>query len=88
MHYDCDEAHIERGELLFLYTDGLVEARVDGVVFGEESLLALFAEPGMDDAETAVSRVVAAVVEFADGRLSDDLALLAIAPADSPIVER
>ncbi len=80
MPFVCAEARIEPGELLFLYTDGLVEARVDGVLFGEHGLLALFAEPGMNDAASAVNRVSAAVVEFAEGRLSDDLALLAITP--------
>ncbi len=80
MTYASAETRLERGEVLFLYTDGLVEARVDGVLFGEPGLLALFAEPGMNDVTVAVERAATAVFEFADGRLSDDLALLAISP--------
>lgn len=78
--YSSARTRLAPGELLFLYTDGLVEARVNGVLFGEAGLLALFAEPGMSDVATAVERAASAVFEFADGRLSDDLALLAISP--------
>jgi len=66
--------------LLFLYTDGLIEARAHGMLLGEEGLLPLFADPAMRDARLAVQRVAAAVVEFTGGLLSDDLALLAIVP--------
>jgi hypothetical protein len=40
----------------------------------------LFADPEMRDARVAVQRVAAAVVDFTGGLLTDDLALLAIAP--------
>lgn len=78
--FDVAEAVLKPDELLFLYTDGLIEARGDGVLFGEPRLLDLFGDPDMREASVAVGRAVTAVRSFAEGRLSDDLALLAIAP--------
>ncbi|MDZ4166183.1 MAG: SpoIIE family protein phosphatase [Coriobacteriia bacterium] len=63
---------------LFLYTDGLIEARSDGVQYGEERLLGLLAElAGATSADT-VRRAVEAAVAFAGARLSDDVAVLAL----------
>ncbi len=73
------ETTLAPDELLFLYTDGLIEARAMGVLFGEPRLRALFNEAAMLDPVTAVQRVAAAVVDFTDGLLTDDLALLAVA---------
>ena len=78
--FDVADTVLKPDELLFLYTDGLIEARGDGVLFGEPRLLELFGDPGMREASVAVGRAVKAVRSFAEGRLSDDLALLAIAP--------
>lgn len=65
-------------EVLFLYTDGLTEARRDGAFYGEERLRALLSTlRGRDPGET-VESVLGNVLEFSDGALRDDLALLAI----------
>lgn len=70
-------------EILFLYTDGLTEARRDGEFYGEERL---FADLGL--AERSSTRdlavgVVTNVMTFARGHLRDDLAILAVARLDS-----
>lgn len=75
-----DEAAVELGPdaVLFLYTDGLTEARRDGAFYGEErlrSLLSTLCDRGPNE---AVETVLANVLEYSDGALRDDLALLAI----------
>jgi len=65
-------------DLLFLYTDGLTEARRDGELFGEERLFELLErERGGSPSET-LEHVVNAVLAFSGGRLSDDVAVLAV----------
>lgn len=75
-----ESARIElgRGDHLFSYTDGIVEARGEEGFFGEERLLDVLDEPAWDGADR-IERVLAAVRAFADGRpLEDDLTLLAV----------
>jgi len=66
------------GETVFLYTDGVTEARrEDGVFFGEERLIReLWISEASEIGEVPV-RVFDAVMEFTGGRLTDDIALLA-----------
>jgi serine phosphatase RsbU (regulator of sigma subunit) len=70
------------GAIVVAYTDGVVEARFDGVLFGEARLDALLAEhralPPGDLAQT----VLAACREWAGGELSDDVALVVIKRAE------
>jgi serine phosphatase RsbU (regulator of sigma subunit) len=71
-------ADLPPGAALVLYTDGVVEARRNGELYGEDRLDALLAERH----ESAASALAAAVAEdareFAGGDLSDDLAVVVI----------
>jgi sigma-B regulation protein RsbU (phosphoserine phosphatase) len=71
------EAHLGTGDLLFLYTDGLTEARREGGMYGEDALLEFLAS-SQGSADDVVGDVVGDVVSFSQGRLRDDLAILAI----------
>lgn len=71
-------AHLGAGDMLFLYTDGLIEARSAGVLFGEERLMTLLGGAGGADPSETVRLTVDAAIDFAGGRLSDDLAVLAL----------
>lgn len=63
------------GDLLFLYTDGITEARRQGREFGEEGLLdALRDASGEEPAQLARS-VYAAARTWCGGRLTDDVAI-------------
>jgi serine phosphatase RsbU (regulator of sigma subunit) len=66
------------GDLLFAATDGLIEARRDGVLFGDERLREILAEHaarlGPDELVAMVHRDVAAWAPD----LNDDLVLLAL----------
>ncbi|WP_433206268.1 PP2C family protein-serine/threonine phosphatase [Dactylosporangium sp. CS-047395] len=66
------------GDAVLLYTDGLVEARRDGELFGAERVRAALAGAGTADAAELVARVHAAVDAFRSGGSDDDLALLAL----------
>jgi serine phosphatase RsbU (regulator of sigma subunit) len=65
-------------DLLFLYTDGLTEARLDQIATSEERLFDLLGELGARPATYVVDKVVEYVMSLAEFHLRDDLALLAI----------
>ena len=65
-------------DLVFLYTDGLIEARGDGTMFGESGLFELLGTVGSDTPQQIVTQVLERVVDFSGGRLSDDVAALAM----------
>jgi PAS domain S-box-containing protein len=65
-------------ETVLLYTDGVTEARsAEGVFFAEEGLLATLGSIDAADIAGLPTTVFDAVMTFSDGRLSDDIALLA-----------
>jgi serine phosphatase RsbU (regulator of sigma subunit) len=76
--YDELRAEVPRGGTLVLYTDGVIEARRGGDIYGEERLDALLGER----AGLPAARLARAVVDdcraFAGGDLADDCAVVAI----------
>jgi PAS domain S-box-containing protein len=72
------EIDIPKGALLLLYTDGLTEARRNGNFFGEAGLAATLAKLGSQPIEELPSALLNEVLSFSDGRLRDDVALLAV----------
>ncbi len=84
MPYADSETFLETDDVLLLYTDGLVEARRDGALFGESRLKELLERCYGLEPEQLVDSVTGAVDEFAGGRLTDDLALLALRRLELP----
>ncbi|HJU37480.1 MAG TPA: GAF domain-containing SpoIIE family protein phosphatase, partial [Gaiellaceae bacterium] len=74
------ESHEELppGASLVLYTDGVVEARRDGELYGDERLDALLAERRELPPRALAGAVAEDAREFAGGDLSDDLAVVVI----------
>jgi hypothetical protein len=69
------------GEVLVLYTDGVTEVRRRArEVFGVAELTALLGECGGLPPDAIVRRVEAAVLTASEGRLRDDVAILAFGP--------
>ena len=71
-------AELASGASLVLYTDGVVEARRDGELYGDERLDELLAERRGLPARALAVAVAEDAREFAGGDLSDDLAVVVI----------
>jgi serine phosphatase RsbU (regulator of sigma subunit) len=71
------EIGLEDGDLLVLYTDGIIEARRDGEFFGDQRLCDL-----VESADVAVeqlpTQILDQVLEFSRGLLRDDVAVLVL----------
>ena len=78
VHFEERTARWRPDSLLFLYTDGLTEARSDGELYGEERLFAHLATEAGLSTDQVVRDVVADVCEFSGDHLRDDLAILAL----------
>jgi serine phosphatase RsbU (regulator of sigma subunit) len=76
--YTQSYAELPPGASLVLYTDGVVEARRDGELYGDERLDALLAERHELSARALAAAVAEDAREFAGGDLSDDLAVVVI----------
>ncbi len=72
------ETRLGEGELLFLYTDGLTEARGADGLYGEERLTELLSTQACHEPQAVVDAAMASVLTYAGGRLNDDVAMLAI----------
>jgi serine phosphatase RsbU (regulator of sigma subunit) len=77
---EYDEAHatLPPGASLVLYTDGVVEARREGDLYGTERLDALLAEHHALPARALAERVAEDARAWAGGELTDDLAVVVI----------
>jgi serine phosphatase RsbU (regulator of sigma subunit)/CHASE1-domain containing sensor protein len=76
--FESESVRLESGDLLFMCSDGVPEARRNGDVFGDERLEALLGSmAGLPPAEL-IEKLEAEVVEFVAGRQRDDLALFAL----------
>jgi serine phosphatase RsbU (regulator of sigma subunit) len=75
-HWLAASLEIEPGDVLVLYTDGVLDARGPDDRFGEDRLAATLA--GTTSAEDAVERIRSALLEFAGTEQDDDTAVLAM----------
>jgi serine phosphatase RsbU (regulator of sigma subunit) len=76
----CETIHLQPGQTLLLFTDGVSEAMdVDGQLYGEERLLAHLASDPGHDAQATTTSVFNAVRRYAEGaKQSDDITLVAV----------
>jgi serine phosphatase RsbU (regulator of sigma subunit) len=71
--------HLAPGDLVVLYTDGVTEVRAGRKeLFGHRDLAALLARCAGLPADSVAQRVQDAVLEAADGRPRDDIAILVV----------
>ena len=69
---------LERGETLLLYTDGVIEAGRPSRLLGEDGLLELCAAAPVLPLAEFLEYIEQAALTRAEGRLHDDIALLAL----------
>ena len=76
--YVESHAELPLGASLVLYTDGVIEARRGGELYGDDRLDALLAERHELPARALAAAVAEDARDFAGGDLSDDLAVVVI----------
>ena len=80
------EVDLDLDDALFLYTDGLTEARGDGEFYGDVRMYeVLLQNTGDRSATSLVEDVITDVLAFSGGRLRDDLAILAVRRPRTPV---
>jgi serine phosphatase RsbU (regulator of sigma subunit)/PAS domain-containing protein len=75
---DRASLRMQPGDLLFLYTDGLSEARRGDVLFGEERVIESVSRHAGESPGEVVEGVVADALAYSEGHLRDDVAVLAV----------
>ncbi|HEY2355431.1 MAG TPA: SpoIIE family protein phosphatase [Gaiellaceae bacterium] len=76
--YSEVQAELPLGAALVLYTDGVVEARREGELYGDDRLDALLAERHALSPRALAAAIAEDAREFAGGDLSDDVAVVVI----------
>lgn len=82
--FTTGETRLGPGDVLLLYTDGVVEARRDREEYGEDRLRDLLASCAGQRADDVAGAVEEAVLTFQSGVARDDIAILAIGPDGGP----
>jgi serine phosphatase RsbU (regulator of sigma subunit) len=80
-HWKMAEIEMEADDILLLYTDGLIEARRDGELFGQKRLEQLLKRKRLSLLRLPYL-ILDQVLAFSGGTLRDDLAILAVSLAD------
>ena len=79
MRYENHGTVLDIGDMIVLYTDGLVEARsTSGIPFGSERLLEAVSRSAEEPAERIPESLFLSAFSHAEGRLSDDIAIVAL----------
>jgi hypothetical protein len=79
---------LEADDVLVLYTDGVTEVRRHRrEVFGTEQLLELLSTCGGLPPDAVADRIEQVVLRASEGRLRDDMAVLALGPSPAPVEE-
>ena len=76
--YAEERARLEPGSVVVLYTDGVVEARRDGELYGEERLDRLLTDARGLPAQELAEEILADCRAFAGGELDDDCAIVCL----------
>jgi serine phosphatase RsbU (regulator of sigma subunit) len=76
--YAEERTRLDPGSTVVLYTDGVVEARRDSELYGEERLDRLLAERRDLSAQELASEILADCRAFAGGELGDDCAIVCL----------
>ncbi len=78
------EDRLQNGDILFVYTDGAIEARRNRELFGEERLVDLIDRLYSTEIRKLPQRVLEKIMDFAKNTMADDTALLAVTRKSGP----
>jgi PAS domain S-box-containing protein len=74
-----ETTHLDTGDVLLLYTDGVTEARsAAGLFYGEDRLRHLLASCGGQSADEITACIKSSILDFQEGPPRDDLALMVL----------
>ncbi len=73
-----EQVTTRHGDMLLLYTDGVIEARCEGDLYGEDRLVGVVRGSGTTNTKEMPKRIFKEVSGFCEGGLKDDLAILTI----------
>lgn len=76
--YETYSDKLSDGEIILLYTDGLLEAKDNGEMFGEEGIARALLDCGGLDISEVPAKLLDGAREFAHGNLADDVAIIAL----------
>lgn len=89
MRYEGGSFSFAPGDILFMYTDGAIEARdATGEFFGEQRLRDVVLRASADGVEGLCQEVLDALDRFTGSELDDDVALVALELGERPAGER
>jgi sigma-B regulation protein RsbU (phosphoserine phosphatase) len=77
-HYEEVQGHLDCGDAVVLYTDGVLEARRDGEQYGPERLDAVLSARASLAPEALAQAVLDDCRAFAQGELADDCAVVVV----------
>lgn len=78
LNYIDDKVDLKKGDALILYTDGVIEARNNGELFGEEKLVSLIKDLDCLETSKLPRAIIGEITDFTGGKLSDDVAILTV----------
>jgi phosphoserine phosphatase RsbU/P len=69
-------APLAQADAILLYSDGLYEVRGQGQLFGLDRVIAAVSAPNLPPAAEIIASLRAAVLQFADSSLTDDICIV------------
>jgi len=82
VNYSEKEETITKDDILFLYTDGVIEARRGKEFFGEERLTDFVNKINTPDTKKILQLVLDEILRFTENKLSDDVAMFVVSTND------
>jgi serine phosphatase RsbU (regulator of sigma subunit) len=76
--YQAERVHLALGSTVVLYTDGVIEARRDGELYGEDRIDRLLADRRHLSAQELADAILEDCRAFAGGELADDCAVVCL----------
>ncbi len=78
LDYIAEETHLEIGDVLILYTDGIIEARQGRRFFGDDRLINFVENLKKRDVKEIPGDIMERVFSYSGSRIADDVAILVI----------